>query len=103
MADDGQRVALIEMDRAGGTRSSERQCKAACPTRAVRDALPTPTMAEFIPSVLWSLKPLDWKFFRSSHRLGHARRWCEHTRPHSPLLGLSVLTDHPTVVRSGVP
>ena len=29
------------------------------PYPAVRDALPTPTMAEFIPSVLWSLKPLD--------------------------------------------
>ncbi len=27
---------------------------------AVRDALPIhPTMAEFIPSALWSLKPLD--------------------------------------------
>ena len=101
MADDGQRVALIEMDRAGGTRSSETAMQGGVPYPAVRDALPIrPTMAEFIPSALWSLS--RWTL-QVSDRLGHARRWCEHTCPHSPLLGLSVLTDHPTVVRSGVP
>jgi hypothetical protein len=42
------------------SRSSVRQCKAASNTPAVRDALPIhPMMGEFIPSALWSLKPLD--------------------------------------------
>ena len=72
---------------------------------AVRDALPIhPLMAEFIPSALWSLKPLDG--FLRSHvgwvmPAGGAGRTCPHS---PPLLGLIEcdLTDHPTVVRSGV-
>ncbi len=58
MADDGQRVAQIEMDRAGAQdhrNGNARRRALPGGTRRVAH----PTMAEFIPSVLWSLKPLD--------------------------------------------
>ena len=42
------------------SRSSAWRCRRACSYPTVRDALPIhPTMAEFIPSVLGSLQPLD--------------------------------------------
>ena len=108
VADDGRRVALIVMDRARGTRSSEpaMQGGRALPWRHATRLPLHPTMAEFMSiGRCWSLKPLDGKIAFVLMTCWVMPAGGANTLVvHSPLLGLPVcsLTIPPSCDRASL-